>query len=189
MKKVAVLVLVLFSLSYYAAIVRCAGYEIDMTVGVTKVIDGDTFDVATGDRIRLADLNAPELDTPGYDEAKNYLSSLISGKTVYLDVDDVHRYDTTGTRLVCVVYVDYNSTHCLNTNKALLAGGYSVFWDHDNEFNPYSWTLYVPKNQGLSNNPDYTFIIFAAAIIMLVLTLVFLSQRRGASIERAVAEC
>ncbi|MEJ5292449.1 MAG: thermonuclease family protein [Candidatus Methanosuratincola sp.] len=81
--------------------------EIDMNSTVMAVHDGDTFTLATGERVRLADLNAPELGEDGSYEARDYLSSLVWQKTVYLDVDDKYRTDIYG-RLVCVVYVDYN---------------------------------------------------------------------------------
>jgi len=81
----------------------------------------------------------------GYQTAKDYLSSKISGKTVYLDIDDVYTYDYSGTgsRLVCVVYVRYNSTHRLNVNKALLDQGLADLDNYYNEFNPSTWSLYV----------------------------------------------
>ena len=118
--------------------------EVDKTSIVTSIIDGDTFDIATGERIRLADVDCPEYYESGYSEASDYLSSLIYGKTVYLDIDDVYTYDYSGTgsRLVCVTYADYNSTHLLNVNKALLDGAHAVISNFDNEFNPYLWTLY-----------------------------------------------
>ena len=118
--------------------------EVDKTSTVTNIIDGDTFDIATGERIRLADVDAPEYYESGYSQATDYLSSLIDGKTVYLDIDDVYTYDYSGTgdRLVCIAYVVHNSTHLLNVNKALLDGDYAVISDFYNEFNPYLWTLY-----------------------------------------------
>lgn len=46
-------------------------------------------------------------------------------------------------RLICVVYVEYNSTHLLNVNKWLLDHGYVRVNDYPNEFNPSVWRLYV----------------------------------------------
>lgn len=121
--------------------------EVDKTSIVTRIIDGDTFDISTGERIRLADVDAPEYYESGYSEATDYLESLIDGKTVYLDVDDVYTYDYNGkgSRLVCVVYVDYDSTHWMNVNQALLDEGHAVISNFNNEFSPYSWSLLVPK--------------------------------------------
>ena len=107
-----------------------------VTETVEAVIDGDTLDLESGDRVRLADINAPERNQTGYSEARNYLAALVNGRTVYLDVDDKYTYDTTGTRLVCVVYLDFNSTHYLNANEDLVIKGYALKRDYDNEFNP-----------------------------------------------------
>jgi endonuclease YncB( thermonuclease family) len=126
-------------------LIFCVNGEVDETSTVTRVIDGDTFDISTGERIRLADVDTPESGEAGYSEAKSFMAGLIGGKTVYLDIDDVTRTDPYG-RLVCVVYVDYNSTHYENVNKALLIGNYAVVYDFDNnEFSPYSWSLYLLK--------------------------------------------
>lgn len=118
--------------------------EIDATTTVSRVIDGDTFDTTSGDRIRLADIDAPESGEYGYSDAKDFLTSLVYEKTVYLDIDDVYETDRYG-RLVCVVYVQHNSTHYKNINKALLVEGHATIWNFNNEFNPYSWTLFVSK--------------------------------------------
>ena len=119
--------------------------EIDTMSTATYIVDGDTFDIATGERIRLADIDTPERDELGYYEATEALSHLIFNKRVYLDIDDVYVYDTFGTRLVCCVYVDYDATHYLNVNKALWENGLAEVWDHPNEFNPHQWTLLAPK--------------------------------------------
>jgi hypothetical protein len=104
---------------------------------------------ARAERIRLADVDCPEYYESGYSEASDYLSSLIYGKTVYLDVDDVYTYDYSGTgdRLVCVAYVDYDSTHWINVNQALLDEGHAVISNFNNEFNPYLWSLYIYKEE------------------------------------------
>jgi len=120
--------------------------EIDATTVVSKVIDGDTFDTTSEGRIRLADVDTPEKGESGYYEAKNFLTSLLYNKQVYLDIDDVYETDKYG-RLVCVVYVSHNTTHFKNINKALLVEGYAVIWNFNNEFNPSTWTLYCPKEE------------------------------------------
>ena len=118
--------------------------ENDMTTTVSWVIDGDTFDTTSGNRIRLADIDAPEEEESGYDDAKSFLIDLVYNKTVHLDIDDVYGTDK-WDRLVCVVYVSYNSTHYENVNKALLVNGFAVIDNYDNEFSPYEWRLYCPK--------------------------------------------
>jgi len=147
-------------------------WEADTITVVTEVIDGDTFDASSGDTIRLADIDAPENGEIGYYEAKDLLTSLVYQKAVYLDIDDVHRTDPYG-RLVCVVYVDYNSTHLKNVNKALLVEGYAQIWEHDNEFNSSTWTLYVPKNSG-SEFPNF---IILPILVIIVAIAAFVFRR------------
>ena len=117
--------------------------EIDKISSVTSITDGDTFDISTGETVRLADINAPEFYQAGGNESKDYLRSLVYGRSVYLDEDDLSGEDQYG-RLICVVYVDYNLTHFLNVNDALLVGGYAVEYDFtNNEFDPDTWALFV----------------------------------------------
>jgi hypothetical protein len=126
------------------------GWEINETTSVTKVIDGDTFYIQN-DRVRLADINAPENGTePGFSIAKYALANMVGGQTVYLDTDQQSGRDQYG-RLVAVVYVKYNSTHYLNVNKALLVQEVAVEKDFtNNEFSPASWALYVRYSNATS---------------------------------------
>ena len=105
---------------------------------VIKVVDGDTFDVEGIGRIRLADVNTPEIDTEEGKEAKEYVMGLCDGKKVYLDIDDLY---TTGKygRIVAVVYVPYNETHFVNLNQLLLKESYAEARSYPNEFDPDVW--------------------------------------------------
>lgn len=66
---------------------------------VTKVIDGDTFDTDARQLIRIASIDAPELDQCGGKEAKEALEKLILDKDVYIKA--VYR---DSTRLMSMVY-------------------------------------------------------------------------------------
>lgn len=124
-----------------------AGWEIDATGTVDHVVDGDTLDVDTVGRVRLADINAPEVGQQGAQEATDYLTSLVLNETVYLDIDDVYGTDIYG-RTVAVVYVRHDATSLLNVNKALLDSGLVALEDFPNEFNPATWALYVHDSVG-----------------------------------------
>ncbi len=133
--------LVLISLNFF--IIRGHAWEIDSTGTAYYIVDGDTLNVTSVGRIRLADIDTPESGDPGYAAAKNYLSSLVYNKEVYVDEDNKTGYDPYG-RMVAVIYVYYNDTHLKNVNKALLVAGHAVILNFDNnEFDPYSWTLFV----------------------------------------------
>ena len=142
MRRDMVFLSLLFIVLQAAPIVSCVYVEIDDNAIVYKVVDGDTFDAFPVGRIRLADIDAPDTFDPGYDDAKSYLSQLVNGKHVYVDVDDDNKMDVYN-RLVCVVYVRENSTHLKNVNKAMLESGHASVDNHANEFNPSSWTLYT----------------------------------------------
>lgn len=49
---------------------------------VTRVVDGDTFVTPNAERIRLANVNAPEIGTSEGQSAKAYLKALIEGQQV-----------------------------------------------------------------------------------------------------------
>ncbi|MCJ7635333.1 thermonuclease family protein, partial [Candidatus Bathyarchaeota archaeon] len=114
-KKYRVLVLLsLVLLQCFVPVVHgSSSGEIDETTVVSWVVDGDTFDTTSGDTIRLADIDTPELGKSGYYEARDRLISLVYNKQVFLDIDDISRTDLYN-RLVCVVYVEYNTTFFKN---------------------------------------------------------------------------
>lgn len=187
----AIVVLPFVMLAVFAQlniIVYGSSLEIDATAFVVEIVDGDTFRTADGYKVRLADVNAPERGEREYREAKKFLASLIYRRTVYLDVDDIGRTDRYG-RLICVVYVDYNSTHYKNVNKALVINGHAVIADHKNEFNPYAWTLYVPRGlaEG-SHGPQGTLVpallTLLAFSVALLLAIMIRERRSGKLIER-----
>ncbi len=54
---------------------------------VKEIIDGDTFSIENGKRIRLIGINTPETGMYFYDEAKTVLEMMIGGKELYLEKD------------------------------------------------------------------------------------------------------
>ena len=67
----------------------------------TEVIDGDTLQLANGQRIRLSNLEAPELENCGGPEAKLRLKELVEGKSVRPEFIDVDRF----RRSIGLVYI------------------------------------------------------------------------------------
>ena len=103
----------------------------------------------------MADVDCPEYHQSAYSAAKEFLTDLINGNFIHLDIDDLYwtdKYD----RLVCVGYVNYNATHWVNVNKALLDGEYALKIDHPNEFNPASWTYFSGKIRYPKTTPPDT---------------------------------
>ena len=118
--------------------------EVDKTGTVSTVIDGSSFTLSSGETMKLAAIDTPSAGAVGYDSSKNYLTGMIQGKTVYLDVDTVIVIDE--GRLLCVVYLDFNSTHYENVNKAMVQNGYATPNSTSNTgFNPATWSWFVSK--------------------------------------------
>jgi micrococcal nuclease len=76
---------------------------------VTRVIDGDTVELAGGARVRFLGIDAPEMGRDGRPadpfahQSKDYVAGLIQGKTVRLEYDR-ERYDRYG-RLLAYLYL------------------------------------------------------------------------------------
>ena len=81
-----------------------------MTFTVTKIIDGDTFEVTPGWKwnneegsiVRALGYDTPEKGQMGHDEAANRLKQLINGKNVELK----NPVKLTYGRLLCDVYIN-----------------------------------------------------------------------------------
>jgi len=60
---------------------------INIETRVAFVIDGDTFELTSEERVRLIGINAPESGSPGFSDARTALQDLIKGKTITLEKD------------------------------------------------------------------------------------------------------
>ncbi len=87
---------------------------------VTHIVDGDTFDIETGERVRMIGMDTPERGKVYYAEATAQLKSLIDDKDVTLqkDVSEKDRYG----RLLRHVYIGD-----LWINKQMVIDGYARF--------------------------------------------------------------
>ena len=121
---------------------------------VTNVVDGDTFDLRIDktdpriiyeiERVRLADVDSPEMSTPEGEPAKVFATEILLGQRVWLDIDDKSRdgRDPYG-RLIAVVYLEdldgtINTTHPFN--RLLVDAGHAQIKDFtNNEFDPATW--------------------------------------------------
>lgn len=89
---------------------------------VIEVIDGDTLDINTTERIRLSGVNTPETGECFYQEAKDVLKEMILGRDVMLerDISNKGKYG----RLLRYVYIDG-----MFVNEELVKGGYARVYD------------------------------------------------------------
>ncbi len=112
----------------------------------TKVIDGDTIDISTGQKVRYIGIDTPETKDPKKgkqcfgEEATAINKQLVEGKTIRIekDVSETDRYG----RLLRYVYVtDPNSTNSAEifVNEYLVKEGYAyaVTFPPDVKYNKY----------------------------------------------------
>ncbi|MBP9015989.1 MAG: thermonuclease family protein [Candidatus Atribacteria bacterium] len=111
------LIIILFLFFYFQS-------EKEGTYLVTRVIDGDTIELANGEKVRYIGVDTPELHHPQKEveyyaqEAYEANRRLVEGKRVRLELD-VEERDRYG-RILAYVYVDD-----LMVNEWLVANGYA----------------------------------------------------------------
>ena len=87
---------------------------------VIRVIDGDTFEIENGDKVRMIGIDAPELkDNEGL-ESKNHLKLLIENKYVSLIKDEKNKNKDFFGRLLRYVYLEDS-----DINLKMIEDGYA----------------------------------------------------------------
>jgi endonuclease YncB( thermonuclease family) len=109
---------VLSALSGHAAPIR------NVTATITRITDGDTVQAITPEgtklRVRLYGIDAPETPKgkipgePFGNDSRDYLVTLVSQKTVRVEIRDIDRY----RRMVAILWLDDR-----NVNQEMIAAG------------------------------------------------------------------
>ena len=97
------------------------------TATVAVVVDGDTIELASGERVRLLGIDTPEYGECYFTESTAYLRQWLTGETVRLerdvtDRDDYHRL----LRHVFAPAPAATSSALVHVNERLLEAGYAV---------------------------------------------------------------
>ena len=110
---------------------------------ITNVIDGDTLEIRTNEgaatTIRLALVDAPEINELGYDEARDFVSENCRDKPAIVDPDN--NQDLSYGRIVALVYCDG-----LNINEAIIASGHAKIYESFCEISEFSDSDWAQKN-------------------------------------------
>lgn len=116
---ILVLILVLISGCSEVTVVKYADCNL-----ASRVIDGDTFVLQDGSRVRLIGMDTPEKGEYYFEEAKMALNSMIMGKCMVLtkDVSETDIYN----RLLRYVYVDG-----IFVNEYLVEQGYAKSYPYE----------------------------------------------------------
>jgi len=154
-RKASLFLCILAGLTASVLLAAAANAAVDEAWGtVTNVVDGDTFDVTVEkpsdkvayqvERVRLADVDSPEMDTEEGVAARDFTYAVLMNKKVFLDIDDgsASGRDSYG-RLICVAYMSgvYGqpiASPCYN--RLLVDSGYASLHNFtNNEFIPKNW--------------------------------------------------
>src|SRR3989344_303129 len=95
---------------------------------VVNIVDGDTLDLANGDRLRFSGINTPETGECYYQEAKDKLKELALEKKVLLekDITDIDKY---GRKLRYVYLNESENSEMVLINEILVEEGYARVYD------------------------------------------------------------
>ena len=88
------------------------------TLICTSIIDGDTFRLETGEKVRLIGIDAPELSQPGGEMSREYLAHLILGNPITLEKGSEAKDNY--NRLLRFVYIND-----LCINEEMIRQGYA----------------------------------------------------------------
>ena len=88
---------------------------------VSRVIDGDTFETITGEKVRLIGINAPEIGDIFGNESKDHLYKLITGIEIELVSDNFSNNTDKYGRSLRYVYINGD-----DVNKQMISDGYAI---------------------------------------------------------------
>lgn len=142
MKRFYIIILTLTSLVCFAT-----------TIKVKRIIDGDTFETETGEKVRLIGINAPEMADIFGQEAKQHLTDLISGTTIDLQADSISKGRDRYSRLLGYVILDGK-----DINKQMISDGFAFAYmkfnfQKANEYKQAQLTS-SQKNKGMWSNAN-----------------------------------
>ena len=129
-------------LFFLTLLIICSWIEAAESLSFIKVIDGDTIHAQhNGDRIkiRLVEIDAPEMDQPFGAQSKNFLNRLLYKKNVTLISQGEDRYG----RILGEIYVDGESA-----NRSMIRSGFA--WVYDRYVEDLS--LYEYQDQAKAKN-------------------------------------
>jgi hypothetical protein len=146
---ICILVLLLIAINYQwldSIVVEFVDFEQYETVNVTRVIDGDTIEISSGETVRLLGIDTPERGKTYYNEAIEFLKSNIDGQEIVLEkgIEDRDKYG----RVLRHVFLGN-----IHINKLMIQEGYANPYflnnkKYEKEFREV-WSKCVQENKRL----------------------------------------
>ncbi|MFA4960277.1 MAG: thermonuclease family protein [Candidatus Pacearchaeota archaeon] len=122
-KLAIITILFVFSGIFYYQITGNSTKEMQL-VKVTRIIDGDTFETESGQKIRMIGINTPESKMFLHFESEKFVKELIENKTVQIQNQGVDKYGRT------LAHVFLNNLHI---NEELLKNGYASLYYYEKD--------------------------------------------------------
>ena len=73
------------------------------TAAVSRIVDGDTFELTTGQSVRLYGISCPDYNEPFYEEATDFTTEFIEGQTITLEYESGYESDKFDRLLVYAI--------------------------------------------------------------------------------------
>jgi len=94
------------------------------TYEIQKIIDGDTLELSTGERVRLKGINTPESSMPYYTEAKTFLQSIVQNKLIQIENHGTDKYG----RILAHIFINNR-----NVNAQILEQGLATLYYYESD--------------------------------------------------------
>lgn len=90
------------------------------------IIDGDTFETADGEKIRLLCVDTPEKGEKGYNEAGDYLGVMILGRDIIIERSGFDKYNRT------LAWISVNTLNgAILVNKEIVNNGFGKLFPYN----------------------------------------------------------
>jgi len=109
------------------------------TVKVKRVVDGDTYVLSTGEKVRMIGIDAPEMSTYFGKDAKKHLKQLIEGETIRIEADVMNQDKDKYGRLLRYTFLNNQ-----DINQKMVCDGYAIAYTRF-KFNKKTQYIYCQK--------------------------------------------
>ena len=122
-KHVILIILIITSGIFYYLLTEQSQSQ-ETSVRVTRVIDGDTFEIENSEKVRMKGINTPEKNMPGYEEAKTFLRNIIENQSIEIVSYGADKYN----RILAYAFLNGQ-----NINEEILKQGLATLYYYEED--------------------------------------------------------